>query len=268
MKMKNIRLILAAALLITGSTACSSPRKNDQRNPVYKRKDSLPVSRSVKPALTPSAQAEPEKTEAQNSEVKTLTQEVVLNATAESPSSEENSKPVQSTDQNQGRIHRMVAESRQELINSGFSPEYFDAHFTVTDLVDEEYEKKVVWMYSIGEYKLEVIDPVNFSLDANGDLVYSHGVRQELGATHDIQNLLSLKDAHIAMRNCLGDFNQSWFRLIARELPGEASVWMYARSEKNIEGKDHTWMSAYLNLETGACEKEVVGSIHQPMQEK
>jgi len=167
----------------------------------------------------------------------------------------------------ESRIHRMVAESRLELIASGMSPEYVDSHFQVTDMIDEDDEKRVVWTYTLGDYTIEVVDPVSWTLDEKEEITYSHGIRHELGSTRNIELVIPMKQAEEIMQDCLGEYTQVQFSFIARDIPGSASLWMIARSVELRSDPGHIWNMGYVNLETGVCEKETGGAIHAPLNE-
>lgn len=252
-------IALSASLLLS---ACFSVRKNEAHLPVYKRKEALPVysaAGTTPAAATPvSAPQKPLKNPEVNAPV----------APAEEPAPVPPPPPQAAPPE---RIHRMVHESRQEIIASGMSPAYVDAHFTVVEMVDEDQEKKVVWNYTLGSYSIQVTDLVTWTQDAAGNITYTHSIRQEWGTTRDIETVLSPADAEMALKNCIGEFEQAVLKFTALELPGSASPWLTARSLQPAPGGtegDKIFLQGYLNLETGACHKEIAGVVHAPKEDK
>lgn len=248
--MKNLAIITVLLSIFTLS-ACSPYKNNPYRYPVYKKNKALPKANSIN---TPMAQTpiEPDDTLADAGN----TQDNIENETVAMAETPENAAP-------QTRIHRMVAESRLELISSGMSPEYVDQHFQVVDMIDEENEKKVIWKYTIGEYEIIVIDPISWTVDAKEEILYTHGIKQELGTTRNIELVIPKKQALEIMHECLGDHSEISYAFTAREVPGNAIPWMISKSENN----DGTWNIAYINLENGTCEKETGGAMPLMMEE-
>lgn len=250
---------LSASFLLS---ACFSIRKNEAHMPVYKRKEALPVY-----SASGTAPASSKRVSAPQKPLKN--QEVNAPVTPEPEPAPVPPPPPQAAPQE--RVHRMVHESRQEIIASGMSPAYVDAHFSVAEMVDEDQEKKVVWNYTIGNFTIPVTDLITWTQDAAGNITYTHAIRQEWGTTRDIETVLSLAEAEMALKNCIGEFEQAVLKFTALELPGSASPWLTARSVQPAQGGtegDKIFLQGYLNLETGACHKEIAGVVHAPKEDK
>jgi hypothetical protein len=254
-------LIAGATLLLPG---CYSIRKNEKNIPVYKRKEALPAYTEKTQAVEIVDTESPKPVE--SSPTPSTTSSTEMNATESTATSTKTSaQPTQE------RIHRMVHESKMEIIASGMSAEYVEAHFKVVEMIDEETEKKVIWRYQIGEYQIEIIDLVNWNMDAQGNIQYTHNIRQEWGTTRNIETVISSAEADQAMRNCIGDYEGSVLKYTALELPGSASPWLIAKSTKPAPGgspEDKIFLQGYINLETGACHKEIAGVIHTPLDDR
>jgi hypothetical protein len=249
----------SVVLLLSG---CFSIRKNERNIPVYKRKEVLPVYVEQK-AETPAASIENAKLIENSTPQPDAKAAAAVQLSAETPAT----TPALPSE----RIHRMVHESKLEIIASGMSPEYVEAHFSVANMIDEDTEKKVIWWYTIGEFKIEVIDMVSWTQDASGNIAYNHAIRQDWGTTRNIEKVISKMDAENAMRACIGDFQELSFRFTAFDLPGSASPWMLAKSTQPAPGgteQDKMFLQGFINLETGACHKEIAGVIHAPLEEK
>jgi hypothetical protein len=244
--MKNLA-IFTVLLSIFILSACYPYKNNPYRYPVYKKNKSLPKTTASSNKVVNTQEAP---TQADASEQQEQVYADSGNSAETIPSMPENTAP-------QNRIHRMVAESRLELISTGMSPEYVDQHFQVVDMIDEEHEKKVIWKYTIGEYEIIVTDPVSWIADEREEILYTHGIKQELGTTRNIELVIPKKQALEIMHECLGEHKEITFAFTAREVPGNAIPWMISKSENN----DGTWNVAYINLENGTCEKETGGAM-------
>ena len=239
-------------------SACASYKNNPYQYPVYKKNKSLPKANtaSISPSNVEKNQTT-ENTPATENQDPSLANSDTDNPLEDNLSMQENITPPQN------RIHRMVAESRLELISTGMSPEYVDEHFMVVDMIDEDHEKKVIWKYTIGEFEIIVIDPVSWSADDKEEIIYAHGIKQELGTTRNIKLVISKKQALEIMQECLGNHKDISYAFTAREVPGNAIPWMIAKTEK----EDATREIAYINLENGTCEKETGGAMPIMMEE-
>lgn len=259
MKVITCSLLLSSVVILL--SGCYSIRKNEKHLPVYKRKEVLPVYVEQKPtapvanAAESAPVAEPAPVQPQEAKAAAAVEIVTEPQTASMP---------------QERIHRMVHESKMEIIASGMSAEYVDAHFSVAEMVDEDKEKKVIWNYTLGEYKIIVVDQISWTQDASGNIQYTHAIRQEWGNTRNIEKVISSAEAEQAMRACIGEFTEVSYRFTAFDLPGSASPWMIAKSTQPAPGgsaEDKVFLQGFINLENGICQKEIAGVIHAPKNE-
>ena len=131
---------LSVILSILLFSACAPYKNNPYRYPVFKKNKSLPKpSTSGNSAFHAEKNQTTENTTAFENQDSSLANSDTEKALEENLSMQENITP------QQNRIHRMVAESRLELISTGMSPEYVDEHFMVVEMIDEDHEKKVIW---------------------------------------------------------------------------------------------------------------------------
>jgi hypothetical protein len=259
MKLFTCSILFGSLLLLL--SGCFSIRKNERNVPVYKRKEALPVYVDQK-AETPAASIEKAKPMENTPPQPDAKSAAAVKLSAETPAT----APALPSE----RIHRMVHESKLEIIASGMSPEYVEAHFSVANMIDEDTEKKVIWWYTIGEFKIEVIDMVSWNQDGSGNIVYTHAIRQDWGTTRNIEKVISKMDAENAMRACIGEFTEVSFQFTAFDLPGSASPWMIAKSTQPAPGgsaEDKVFLQGFINLENGVCQKEIAGVIHAPKNE-
>ncbi|NBV13302.1 MAG: hypothetical protein EBS07_04435 [Sphingobacteriia bacterium] len=165
------------------------------------------------------------------------------------------------------RLHRMVHESKMILFELGMSEGFFTAHISLKEMVDEENDKKVVWQLNIQEYTIEFTDQVSASVSPEGRVVYHHSLKEDLSQIKDPGTLISRIEAEKVLTNCLGNYETPTLLFIAREVPGVAHLFLSARTPKVSNDSNNTWQIGYVNLETGDCEKETAGAIHEPLKD-
>ena len=103
----------------------------------------------------------------------------------------------------------IVLDSRKAIIATGFSENYFNTHMSLEKAYDPL--KQVIWLYTVGEWKSEIIDSAaSEEMDRNGNVTsYTHSVTNDyIKGVHDITNLLSKAQATNLMQVCLAKYNR------------------------------------------------------------
>ena len=182
---------------------------------------------------------------------------------------------------------RMVRDSKAEIIATGFSEAYFDAHFEPVRVMNTPGDRRVTWRFRVGGHETLVHDSLGFYTNAAGRRFDTHTVSATLGRTHDILRTISLARARRVMRACIGEFEGSSVTLQRFGADGRAALVFTAvsvpprASAKAAQpappaetegpepgGKKKPFLSiGSVDLETGRCVKGVaqVGSP-QPTQ--
>jgi hypothetical protein len=101
---------------------------------------------------------------------------------------------------------RMVQGSRAAIIDAGFSAGYFDAHFSLSRVVNASNDRRVLWRYSLGEYNTVVNDTLGSYTDAKGRRIDTHSARTTLRGAHDVLHVIPKRRAERIMRSCIGAF--------------------------------------------------------------
>ena len=164
---------------------------------------------------------------------------------------------------------RLVQGSRAEIIATGFSAAYFDAHFEPVRVVNTTGDRRVTWRFRVGEHEALVQDSLGFYTDAAGRRFDTHTVSATLGRTHDIVRTISRARARRAMRACIGEFQGSSVTLqrfgvegraalvfTALSLPQRATEGAGARQEdvlSEVRKKKPLIKIGNVDLETGRC---------------
>ena len=99
----------------------------------------------------------------------------------------------------------LVDGSRTTIIETGLSPEYFDAHFKAVTVVDKQSDRRVVWRFSINGYETRLTDSIG-SYAQGTKRIYTHSVASVLGHTSEIKRTISYGRALRIMKKCIGDF--------------------------------------------------------------
>lgn len=101
---------------------------------------------------------------------------------------------------------RLLRESRAEIVATGFSEAYFDAHFEPVRVMNSPGDRRVIWRFRVNGHEALVNDSVGFYTDAGGRRVDTHTVAATLGETRDIRRTISRRRAERVMRACIGKF--------------------------------------------------------------
>ena len=104
---------------------------------------------------------------------------------------------------------RILWGSKAELLATGFTEAYFDAHFEPVRVVNTPGDRRVTWRFRVGGHETLIHDSLGFYTDAAGRRVDTHTVAATLGHTHDILRTISLARASRVMRACIGKFEGS-----------------------------------------------------------
>jgi hypothetical protein len=99
---------------------------------------------------------------------------------------------------------RLVAGSRNAIIGTGFSPSYFDTHFTVDKIVNERADRRVTWRFSVNGYNAFITDAIGFYTDPSGKTVDVHSAVSIIGTSRDITRTLPRSEAVRLMKVCIG----------------------------------------------------------------
>jgi len=176
----------------------------------------------------------------------------------------------------------MVRTSRQAVVDTGFSPDYFDKHFKLIQVVNKPGDIRVVWQFTHGEYQIQVTDSFGF-YTAGGKRIYVHSIANNLGRTRNLGETISKRRALAKMTSCLGGrFASDSVVLMRLHQDRQAGLYLMAYAAKGrtkedsdreryekqqsrpadaqdrppVEGdRDRPVTIGYINLETGKCSK-------------
>lgn len=101
---------------------------------------------------------------------------------------------------------QLVSGSRAAIIETGFSEQFFNAHFKPTRVFNSPADKRVVWKFSINGYETIINDAIGFYTDERGRRIFTHMVGATLGKTHDIRRTVSRAHAKRLMKACIGAY--------------------------------------------------------------
>jgi len=108
-------------------------------------------------------------------------------------------------DSSNGSEQVLVDDSRRAIVETGVSPQYFDAHFTLVSVVDQPSDRRVVWRFSINGYETRLTDSVGFYIEGT-KRIYTHSAANVLGHTSEIKRTISHARALRIMKTCIGEF--------------------------------------------------------------
>lgn len=99
----------------------------------------------------------------------------------------------------------LVDGSRSAIIETGLSPEYFDAHFKVVTVVDKPADRRVIWRFFVNDFETLVTDSIGSYLEGAHQIL-THSVGSALGHTSEIKRTISRAHALRLMKMCIGNF--------------------------------------------------------------
>lgn len=99
----------------------------------------------------------------------------------------------------------LVDGSRRAIIETGLSPEYFDAHFKVVTVIDKPADRRVVWRFFVNDYETLVTDSIGSYVEGARQIL-THSVGSALGHTSEIKRTISRARALRLMKMCIGNF--------------------------------------------------------------
>lgn len=104
----------------------------------------------------------------------------------------------------------IVLKSKELIMMYGFSEEYFDEHFTLTNFSEFSLPNgaHIEWTFEIEDYQAIVIDSIGYRREGN-NYTYIHSLAPadnlELPVIRDF-NVISKSEADSLMRYCIGEF--------------------------------------------------------------
>lgn len=123
----------------------------------------------------------------------------------------------------------LVEGSREAVIKTGMSAEYFDAHFRVERVFDRAGDRRVVWRFAVGGHEALVADSVGFYTEG-GRRFDTHSVAGSLGTTSDLTRTITRGRAERIMRRCLGRFTNPQVEYRAHGPGGAAALLLTAET--------------------------------------
>jgi hypothetical protein len=121
----------------------------------------------------------------------------------------------------------LVDGSRNAIIRTGLSATYFAKHFRLLKVVDTPADRRVIWQFSINEYRTTVADSIGYFTQGDRRIPI-HAVGSTLGQTSDIQKTLPKPVALRKLRACIGDFEHLSVRYAA--IQGRAELVLSAEA--------------------------------------
>lgn len=100
---------------------------------------------------------------------------------------------------------QLVQGSKDAILATGLSDEYFQRHFKLLKVVNQPADSRVTWQFSINEHNVIINDSIGF-YTAGTKQIATHSVAKVLGQTTEIQRTLSRARALKLLQSCIGKF--------------------------------------------------------------
>lgn len=104
---------------------------------------------------------------------------------------------------------RLIEGSRAAVIDSGLTPEFFDAHFRLEKVFAKLADRRVMWRLKVGEYEATINDSVGSYTDEKGARHDSHSVTGRLPEARDIGRTITRERAEKLMKKCIGPYQDA-----------------------------------------------------------
>jgi hypothetical protein len=124
---------------------------------------------------------------------------------------------------------RLVEGSREAIIKTGITADFFDRHFRVARVVDRPGDRRVVWRLAVGGHEALVSDSVGFYTEG-GRRFDTHSVAGTLNSTSDLARTIPRPRAERIMRRCIGRFTNPQVEYRAHGPGGEAALLLTAEA--------------------------------------
>lgn len=123
----------------------------------------------------------------------------------------------------------LVAGSREAIIRTGVSADFFDRHFRVARVLDRPGDRRVVWRLSVDGHEAAVNDSVGYYTEG-ARRVDTHSVAATLSETSDITRTITRRRAEQLMRRCIGRFRDPQVEYRAHGAGRRAALLLTAHS--------------------------------------
>ena len=99
----------------------------------------------------------------------------------------------------------LVQGSKDAILATGISDEYFQSHFKLLKVVNQPADQRVTWQFSVNGHNVVINDSIGF-YTAGTKRVATHSVAKALGQTTEIQRTLTRARALKLLQSCIGNF--------------------------------------------------------------
>lgn len=132
----------------------------------------------------------------------------------------------------------LIAGSREAIIKSGISPDFFDEHFHLARVIDRPGDRRVVWLLAVGGHEATVNDSIGFYTEG-ARRVDTHSVATTLPRTSDIKRTITRRRAETLMRRCIGRFTNPQVEYRAHGAEGRAALLLTAQTTVPRRREEH-----------------------------
>ena len=131
----------------------------------------------------------------------------------------------------------LAAASKRAILETGITEQYFDRHFRLARVVDEEGDRRVEWKFSVNGYEVVLVDDVGYHTTEAGERIDVHSIKSELFNAHDIKRTIPKRRARAALKSCIGKYTDATLVFRALRAPGQAGLYLTARAAVELDGE-------------------------------
>ncbi|MFN2529858.1 MAG: hypothetical protein ABR555_01045 [Pyrinomonadaceae bacterium] len=129
----------------------------------------------------------------------------------------------------------LIDSSRRAIIGTGISVSYFNSHFQLINVVDENNDRRVTWKFSVGGYETAITDVIGYTRDGARQ-TFLHSVGQHLAHTTEIIRPIVRRRAEQLMRRCIGAFINPAVELRPYTVADRAQLMFVAQAKSRAAG--------------------------------
>lgn len=128
----------------------------------------------------------------------------------------------------------LIEGSKQAILKTGISENYFTAHFKLLNVIDKPSDRRVMWQFAINQHQAVISDSIGYYTDG-AKRINTHSVEKVLGQTSEIRRTLTRSRALRIMRSCIGGFENPVVEY--GPVNGRAELLLVAYASPKVEQK-------------------------------
>ena len=128
----------------------------------------------------------------------------------------------------------IIEGSKQAILKTGISKNYFDAHFKLLNVIDKPSDRRVMWQFAVNQHQAVISDSIGYYTEG-AKRINTHSIEKMLGQTSEIRRTLTRSRALRIMKSCIGSFENPVVEY--GPVNGRAELLLVAYASTKVEKK-------------------------------